>query len=296
MINEITITSLSGRGSVNMKSRDFSGYWLGTVDWGQVQSQHQTYKYYNQVGSSIVETSIQERPLSITGWVVDAKGSTLQERCDFLNTFISPVEDYELWYNGKKIQFRPDSSISYSKEYIKNNEKVRRFLIQATCPFPLFQDLSDTEVKFEESGNRFRFPTDFGRKAPLVFAVVNKAYSLTIKNSGGFASGVIINIKFIGNVANPRIYNLTTSEYVGLTRSFVRGEQLEISTISGTKHMYLWTVDGEKFDIIKDRDFRSAWIQLRPGDNLISVDCDNIDQRNNMEVTLYYNPLYLEVE
>lgn len=296
MINEITITSLSGRGSIDMRTRDYSGYWLGPVDWGQVQGQHQTYKYYNQVGSSIVGTSVQERQLSITGWVVDAGDGTLQQRCDFLNAFISPVEDYELWYNGKKIQFRPDISIAYSPEYIKNNEKVRRFLIQATCPFPLFKDLSDKEVKFEETGKMFRFPTDFGLKHPIVFSVDGKSYSVTVNNSGGFSSGIIARIRFTGNVTNPRIHNMTTGNFVGVSRAFTRGEQLEISTVSGSKYMYMWTPELEKIDLIKYRDYRTTWIQLQPGENMIAVDCDDLDERTNMEVTLYYTSLYLEVE
>lgn len=296
MIDEITITSLSGRGSVFMKTKEYWNYWLGPVDWGQVQGQHQTYKYSNQVGSSIVGTSVQERPLSITGWVVDAGDGTLQQRCDFLNAFISPVEDYILEYKGKKIQFRPDISIAYSPEHMKNNEKVRRFLIQATCPFPLFTDTADTEVSFDQAKKMFRFPTNFGRKEPLVFAVVGKAYSVTVNNKGGFASGVIVRIRFAGEVQNPRVHNMTTGKFIGVNRTFTRGEQLEISTVSGSKHLFLWTQEGEKVDIIKDRDFRTSWFQLQPGDNRIAVDCGDLDQRQNMEVTLYYTPLYLEVE
>ncbi len=110
MIEAIKITSLSGRGSVEMKSGDYQGYWLGAVDWGEVQGQHNTYSYANQVGESIVSTGILPRDLSITGWVIEhgnfsqvnfarvgsarisrADAGSLQQRCDFLNAFISPL-------------------------------------------------------------------------------------------------------------------------------------------------------------------------------------------------------------
>ena len=55
MIDEIKITSLSGRGSVYMKQGEYWNYWLGPVDWGRVEGQHQTYSYYRQVGKHIVE-------------------------------------------------------------------------------------------------------------------------------------------------------------------------------------------------------------------------------------------------
>ena len=136
-----------------MKKGEYWSYWLGPVDWGQVEGQHQTYSYYNQVGESIVSTTVGTRPLSITGWVMDSGTGDLQSRCDYLNAFISPVEDYALEYKGKKIQFRPDTSVVYSPEYKKNNEMVRRFLIQGTCPYPLFTDQEDTAVSFDSTGH-----------------------------------------------------------------------------------------------------------------------------------------------
>lgn len=296
MITEIKITSLSGRGTLFLKSREYFGYWLGPVDWGQVQGQHQTYNYLNQVGESIVSTTVGTRPLSITGWVVDGDNE-IQDRCDYLNTFISPVEDYELEYKGKKIKFRPDISVAYSSGYgIKNNEKVRRFLIQGTCPYPLFTDIEDTEVPFDQKNKMFHFPTDWGQEKLLVFAVIGKSYSVTVTNKGGFSTGFIVRIRFSGEVQNPKIWNMTTGKFIGVNRTFASGEQLEISTVPGSKHMTLWTSDGEKTDLIKYRDYQTSWIQLQPGANLIAVDCADLDQRNSMDVTLYYTPLYLEVE
>lgn len=296
MVDEIKITSLSGRGTIFMKSREYFGYWLGPVDWGQAQGQHQTYSYLNQVGESIVSTTVGTRPLSITGWVVDGDGQ-IQDRCDRLNAFISPVEDYTLEFKGKKINFRPDCSIVYSREYMKNNEKVRRFLIQGTCPFPLFSDQENTEVPFDKTGKMFRFPTDWGQTNPIVFAVIGKAYNVTVNNRGGFSSGFIARLKFSGEVQNPRILNMTTGKFVGVTRTCAKGEQLEISTMPGNKHITLWDTNGAKVDLIKSRDYKSSFdTQLQPGTNLMAVDCKILDQRANMDVTLYYTPLYLEVE
>ncbi len=296
MIDEITITSLSGRGKLFLRSLEYWGYWLGPVDWGQVQGQHQTYNYYKQVGKRIVDTTIGTRALSITGWVVDGAGQ-IQDRCDFLNSFISPVEDYELEYKNKKIQFRPDISVAYSPDYIKNNEKVRRFLIQGTCPFPLFSDTEDTVVPFQQTSNLFHFPTDFGQSDPLVFAVSGSSYQIHINNKGGFSTGFIVRIRFFGTVENPKIKNLTTGDMVGVNRTFSRGEQMEISTVPGSKYMTLWSEDGQKVNLIKYRDVQMSFdTKLQPGENHLALDCADLDQRANMDVTVYYTPLYLEVE
>ena len=279
-----------------MKNNDYSSYWLGEVDWGQASGSHNTNKYHSQVGASIISTSVQERALSITGWVLDAGENTLQERCDFLNAFISPVEDYSLEYNGKKIGFRPDSSIVYSPEYKKNNEKVRRFLIQATCPFPLFSDIEYTEIPFDRSRKLFHFKTGFGRKKPLVFAVIDKAHSITVMNPGGFSTGFIVRIRFSGEVHNPKVWNIVTGKFIGVNYAFARGQQLELCTISGNKHITLYNEENEEIDLIKERDFQSSFnTQLQPGKNIISVECENQLELSNMDLTLYYSPLYLEV-
>ena len=296
MIEQIEITSLSGRGSVTMRTRDYYGYWLGPVDWGSVEGQHQTYSYYNQIGESIVSTAALPRALTITGWVIDAGIGTLQTRCDFLNRFISPVEDYSLEYNGKKIHFRPDSSIKYSPARRENNKLIRKFLIQATCPYPLFTDTADTEVTFDSSGKMFCFPTDWGQSQPIAFAVIGKAYNKEVNNVGSFQTGIVARIRFTGEVRNPRLKNLTTDKFIGVNRTFVSGERLEISTVLGGKYITLYTADGKTENIIKNRDYRTTWIQLEPGGNILAIDCDDLDQRGNMEITVSFTPLYLEVQ
>lgn len=296
MIDELKITSLNGRGTLFMKRNDYQGYWLGPVDWGQVEGTHQTYNYYNQVGVSIVSTTVLPRPMSITGWVVDAGDGTLQERCDYLNSFLSPVEDYELEYKGKKIRFRPDISVAYIHTELRNNQWVRRFLIEATCPYPLFSDAEDTAMLFDQTKRLFRFPTDFGQEKPLVFADTSQAFAIDVYNKGGFSTGIIIRIRFTGDVSSPRIKNMTIDQMIGVTYTFHRGETLEISTIPGSKKMMLYRNGVEAENMIKYRDTRTRWIQLQPGENQISLDCDDLEQRANMDVTLYFTPLYLEVE
>lgn len=298
MIEEIKITSLSGRGSVTMKTRDHKGYWLGPVDWGQVHGDHQTYEYYNQVGKKIVGTNIGTRPLTIVGWVVDGGAGDLQQRCDFLNAFISPVEDYTIEYKGKKLQFRPDDSITYFPTRVQNNHLVRRFLITATAPYPLFTDAQDTASAFDSTGKMFRFPQNFGRLAPVVFGSQKKSYSVEVNNAGGFQTGMLIKLRFSGEVQNPRVKNLTTQGMVGVTRTFTNGERLEIDTSPGRKKMELITKDGETQNILKYRDVNTTWrkMLLAPGRNLLALDCDDLDQRDAMSVTVYYTPLYLEVE
>lgn len=295
MIQEIKITSLAGRGSVTMSARDYRGYWLLDVDWGQVEGQHNAYRYYNQIGESIVSTSVNARPISIAGWVVEDQG-TLRERCDFLNNFISPVEDYELEYGNRKIGFRPDSSVIYGREYKENNQKLRKFLIQGTAPYPLFTGVENTQAEFDTLKQSFRFPNNLGMNAPVIFGLTTKTFSTEITNAGGFVTGIIARIRFSGQVKNPCIRNLTTAEFLGVNRTFTAGETLEVCTIAGQKRITLIAEDETTTNLIKYRDYRTVWIQLQPGVNVIAVTCEDPDQRGEMNAEIEFTPLFLEVE
>lgn len=294
MIDEIKITSLSGRGSIIMKNKDYKGYWLGVVDLGQVDGANNTYSFPNQIGESIVSTSINTRPISIQGWVLMQED--FERRCNLLNEFFSPQEDYELEYNGKKIQFRPDSSIKYATERSKNNEIKREFLLQATCAFPLFYNNENTPIPFDVSGKRFIFPTDWGQKQPIIFEITQKTYIVKVNNTGGFPTWLNVKIEFQGDVSNPRIKNLTSGEFIGVNYDFSFGQKLEMSTKPGQKYIKFTDKDGTVSNFIKNREFDMSWIQILPGENVLALDCDDLEQRVNMTATAYFTPLYMEVQ
>lgn len=296
MIDEITITSLTGRGSITMRTQDYRGYWLGRVDWGQVESVHQTYSTYNQIGEVITSTSLGSRSLSIPGWVIEDADRSMLRRCEFLNSFISPVEDYILEYHGRQIQFRPDSSVVYSRELTFDNRLLRKFLIQATCAFPLFSNTIDTVAMFDFSTKQFRFPTDFGQSTPIIFATTEKLYNTRITNPGGFSTGVTIQINFVGNVTNPKIRDLQTNNAIGVDKSFVTGDRLTIVTTAGRKSITLRHMDETTENYIKYRSVDTMWLQLAPGTNIWALECSDLDQRANMNVQIMFTPLYLEVE
>lgn len=295
MIEEITITSLAGRGSVTMRAGDAKGYWLGAVDWEQAAAGHVTCTAYNQAGASIVSTSLHPRSLSITGWVIDGDVS-LRSRCAYLNGFLSPTEDYVLQFERYQIGFRPDASVAYSRERTKNNATLRRFLIQATCPNPFFTETEQTIVRFDTGLKRWRFPTDFGQAEPLMFAVTEQMYNLRVTNPGGFAAGVTITIDFIGNVANPKVRDLKTGRYVGVNHTFAAGDTLTVTTVPGRKAIAVRHADETEENLIRRRDVGMSWLQLEPGANIWAIECGDPLRRPNMQMQIAFTPLHLEVE
>ena len=299
MIDEIKIQSLASGEEITLGVNDWQkDYWLASdnaVDWGQVEGQHNSYTSSNLIGGNITSTTILQRLLSITGWAIEDE-TPLQSRCDKLNRFISPTQDYLLKYKGYQIKFRPDTSVKYGHDYTVNNIAMRQFLIQATCPNPLFSQIAPTVVPFDFSNKKFKFPTDFGQSAPIVFALTETLYNTSIYNSGGFATGVTIKIKFIGEVSNPKIRDLKTNQMIGVNYHFVIDDILTIITVDGSKSMTVKHGDERTENLIKYRHIETEWLQLAAGENIWAIECENPEERKNMKVEVSFNVLYLEVE
>lgn len=295
MIEHIRIESLSNGESIEIGMDGYQEYWLESVDWGQAKGNHNTYAMFNQVGDIITSTGILSRPLSITGWVID-DATPLRTRCNFLNRFLSPAADYRLKFEKYQIGFRPDTSVIYGRDHTVNNVKMRQFLIQGICPQPLFSEIESQAVPFDFSTKRFRFPTDFGQAASVIFALTEKVYNTQIYNPGGFATGVTIEFKFVGNVTNPKVRDLKTNKLIGVDRSFVSGDRLTIVTTSGKKSMTVKHADDSVENLIKYRNVHTSWLQLAPGSNTWALECSNLDERANMQVQVRFQSLHLEVE
>lgn len=295
MINQITIVS-EGHGTIEMSRYNRLGYYLDDVEFEKPQVSHNTYSYSNQLGTSIASTAVGERDITIKGYVVEIGQNTLQERCDVLNDFFNPLDDYTLYFKGYKIGFRPDGPVIWSREFKSNNQAGRQFMIQATAPFPLFTAAESTVVTFDTEERLFRFPTSFGSAAPFAFAVTSEVYGVDIYNAGGANTGVVAQMTFTGSVTNPRLVNRTLGKFIGVDYTFSAGEMLEISTVSGDKHLILTNGAGQTSSLMKQRNVGTVWWQLTPGMNAISFTCDDTTEIGNMSVALFYSPLRWEVE
>lgn len=295
MIDQITITS-KRRGEITLTRGDRVGIYLDDVDFGKVEGNHNLYNYYNQVGASIASTVIGTRDISITGHVLEDWQDTMRERYDLIERFFNPTEDLTIHFRGYKIDFRPDMSVGWERDHKANNRYGRKFLVQGTAAFPLFAEEEQTQVTFDTQEKLFRFPTSFGSDTPFAFAVTSETYGTTVNNNGDTATGVTCQISFTASVTNPRIVNRTTGKFVAVNRTFVGGETLEICTSEGNKYMRVTDSNGATVSVMRYRHVNNSWWKLQPGENAVSVTCDDVTEIGGMSVTLFYTPLYMEVE
>ena len=100
-------------------------------------------------------------------------------------------------------------------------------------------------------------------------------------NNGDVETGLIIQMKALGPLENPVIYNAETQEYFKLNISMTKGDEVYINTNKKQKTVEL-TANGATTNIIGSLANGSTWLTLTPGDNLFAA-------------TALTNPQYLEI-
>lgn len=119
------------------------------------------------------------------------------------------------------------------------------------------------------------------------YRTLNK--KVLLMNDGDVACGLII--KFVasrGAVQNPKITHTGTGDYVRVVCSMAKGDVLEIDTNS--RHQ---TIEYNGANYYHHIDRQSNPFSLAVGENYLEYDAD--ENYSNLDVMLYYTPLYLGV-
>ena len=97
MIEDITLKNLKTGLSIHINKDTTQDYVLGDVDLGTIQASHNTASYPNQIGSSITNTILGTRNITISGWVIGTK-EEITARKKVLNGFINPQQQIQREY------------------------------------------------------------------------------------------------------------------------------------------------------------------------------------------------------
>lgn len=272
-------------------------YILKSVDWGSIKGTHHSYKYVNQVGVSVTNTSLETRPIKIEGWIVAKSEAHMTVLKRKLNSFINPQEVIHLFYSTYTIDFLPDESVRYSASEAENNEIFCKFLIEGTAPNPLFSDNFESRSTFVSTIGGLHFPLVMSTSLPEKGVTFGKRMASLITNlinNGSVSVGMKIVFKANGTVVNPRLININTQEEFTINKKMVGTEQIEINTNIGEKSVRGKIGVGEYTNYFMYKDIDSSWLQLEVGDNLFRYNAD--EGVDNLDVFIYFNNRYLEVQ
>ena len=272
-------------------------YILKSVDWGVVKGTHHSYKYVNQIGETVANTSLGTRDIKIEGWIVAENESHMTLLKRKLNSFVNPQEAVTMYYSEYKINFVPNETVKYSISTAENNEIFCKFQIDGTAPNPLFLDDFETKFAFVETVPSFHFPLILSTNLPdkgIIFGKRSASLIVNVNNKGSVSIGMRIVFKANGTVVNPSIVNVNTQEEFTINKTLVANEEVEITTIIGEKRVKGKIGNNDFTNYFMYKAVDSSWLQLDVGDNLFRYNAD--DGIENLDVFVYFYNQYLEVQ
>lgn len=293
MIESLVLTNTVTLQSV-LLDKDDSELVLDEADLGTVEGTHHSYKYVSQVGVYIDSTTLEQRTVSISGWVIGDTYDELKVNKEILNRLVNPLHPIDAVIQEKyKLTFKPDYSVKYSVSYEENNEVLCKFLIQGTCADPMFTTKDKQSALIASIIPKFRFPLVIPQGTGILMGLREPSLLATLNNGGDIDTGLLVTFSCTSTVTNPSLLNVNTREFIKINKVMSAGEQIVVSTGSGEKYIK-GIVNGVEYNYFKYMDFDSTWLQLHTGENILKYDADN--NVDGLEVLISFLPKYLEVQ
>lgn len=171
---------------------------------------------------------------------------------------------------------------SFELSHFTNSQVAQ---ISIICSDPYFKSSTTELIEFSNIISLFEFPFSIAEEG-IEFSRIENV-STKIINAGELETGMTIKLFSTSDfVLNPTIYNRTTNEYIGLNYDFAEGETVTITTHFNNKKV-ISDVSGNLLYTVKDG---STWLQLVPGENEITFECD--EGENDLTVSVEYTTLY----
>lgn len=293
MIESLVLTNTVTLQSV-LLDKDNSDLVLDEADLGTVEGTHHSYKYVSQVGVYIDSTTLEQRTVAISGWVIGDTYDELRENKKVLNRLVNPLHPIDAVVQEKyKLTFKPDYSVKYSVSYEENNEVLCKFLIQGTCADPMFTTKDKQSALIASTIPKFRFPLVIPQGTGILMGLREPSLLATLNNEGDIDTGLLVTFSCTSTVTNPSLLNVDTREFIKVNKVLSAGEQIVISTGSGEKSIK-GIINSVEYNYFKYMDFDSTWLQLHTGENTLKYDADN--NVAGLEVLISFLPKYLEVQ
>lgn len=293
MIESITLKNLVTNQSI-LIDKTTSDWVLGEIDLGTVEGSHHSYKYVNQVGVYIDSTSLEERAVSIPGWVIGKNFADMKNNMTVLNRLVNPQHELELTlFDQYVLRFKPDYSIKYATPYEENNEVLCQFLIQGTCADPMFSTKRGILTPIALILPKFHFPLIIPKDKGIILGLRQPDLLATIVNDGDIDTGMVIEFSCNTTVVNPSLLHVGTQEFVKINKTITPGETITVSTVSGNKYVRGYH-DGQTENYFKYWDWDSTWLQMYRGINVLKYDAD--EGVDGLSASVTFTPKLLEVQ
>lgn len=284
----------------------------GGVDWGNVPATHNTYNYPGQMGDTISSTKVNNRDITIEGYVYyvpsqdEIIGMTQKEIVDYcyekikekkkkLNDFINPLHYITLTVGNYYIEGKPSASPKYGVTYQDNNQYFCKFLINIFCDNPMFKKNTETKTVLSGDTPVFHFPLFFEPRPDVIMGTRINYLILLVENEGNAAIGGKIILKAKGEVVNPVVTNILTNEFIKINKTMQAGEEIIINTVDGERKGIYGYIHEVEYDYLKYWDFQSTWLKFESGATIIGYSTENQSELA-LDISIELNPVKYGLE
>lgn len=170
-----------------------------------------------------------------------------------------------------KIFFKNKNRDVYIEGYVETLEcslfsQREQAQISLICPRPYFESLSTVYSELARIVRMFEFPFSISANDPVPMSEIMSYPLCTISNGGDVESGFEMTIGFDDSANGVKIYNVTTQQMLGFDFVFSAGDEVTISTRSGSLEVTLLR-SGQKSSLLNFLASGSRWLKLTVGDN-----------------------------
>ena len=236
------------------------------------------------VGVSYIGTSVNQRSINLVIAFKDGADLIIRKQ-QLYNIF--PLKDYgTLYYCEKNIT----KKINY---YVENVNLVRKAnyvyaTINLICPSPYFMDSMETIATLSNWDKLLEFPLEIPDGTGIEFGMKNESTSIEIENNSHIPYGLTIVFTAHGEVVNPILTNIRTSEIMKLNYKLELGEQIVVTTYNNEKSITHIDSNGNETNITNSLVFGTKFLQAPNGVNKYVVNAD--EGVSNLDVSIsYYN-------
>lgn len=276
------------------------------LDWGNVPATHNTYNYPGQIGDTISSTKINNRDISIKGYVyyilTDEERSVygrderdayaynkIKSKKKKLNDLINPNHTIRITVGNYYIEGKPSASPQYGVGYEENNIYFCSFLINIFCANPMFKKVTESKTILSGDTGTFHFPFIIQDDMNYIMGIRTNYLIIVVENEGNATIGGQIHLTAKGEVKNPKIENVITGEYIRINKTLQAGEQVIIDTTDGPNKGVSGIYQGVYRDYLQYWDFTNTYIKFDAGSVILGYSTEN-DSELLLDVVVDINP------
>lgn len=287
-MDKLEIKFVKGNKSLNIDSNSlFKIESIEGIDTNEIEINSISNATYD--GMTILSKRATNKPISIR---IDYLGKEKEKKRKEIINFFNTKSQGVLIVTYGDIKRAIEYHIENFSCPLKNIHYKLSFSVDLICPIPYFKEVIDRKVDVALWLGQFTFPLCIPSEKGIIMGYRQPSTIINIENNGDVETGMIIKIKALGNVTNPKIMNINNGNYMKINKTMIKGEEITINTNKGQKKI-IDNLNGIGTNILNLLDINSKFLTLNIGDNLINYTAE--ENANNLEISIYYSPLYMGV-